>query len=100
MKPETFWLVVGFSGQALFSARFVIQWISSERAKKSVIPMAFWWCSIGGSLVLLTYAISRRDPVFILGQSMGFFIYVRNLHLLHRERKQLVHDAEGNGPVP
>jgi lipid-A-disaccharide synthase-like uncharacterized protein len=100
MKPETFWLVVGFSGQALFSARFVIQWISSERAKKSVIPMAFWWCSIGGSLVLLTYAISRRDPVFILGQSMGFFIYVRNLHLLHRERKQLVHAADGNGPAP
>ena len=89
MKPETVWLIVGFSGQALFSARFLIQWISSERAKKSVIPEAFWWCSIGGAMVLLCYALYRQDPVFILGQSVGFFIYGRNLQLLHRERKRL-----------
>ena len=88
MKPESFWLIVGFCGQALFSMRFLIQWISSERAHKSVIPEAFWWCSIGGSMVLLSYAIWRLDPVFILGQSMGFFIYGRNLHLLYRERRQ------------
>jgi lipid-A-disaccharide synthase-like uncharacterized protein len=97
MKPETFWLIIGFGGQALFSARFLIQWISSERAKKSVIPEAFWWCSIGGAMVLLSYAIYRRDPVFILGQSMGFFIYGRNLHLLYRERKQLAGSTSENG---
>ena len=99
MKPETFWLIVGFSGQALFTARFLIQWISSERARKSVIPLAFWWCSIGGSMVLLSYAIWRRDPVFILGQSTGFFIYARNLHLLRREGKQVTGSSEENKRV-
>ena len=100
MKPETLWLTVGFSGQALFSARFLIQWISSERAKKSVIPEAFWWCSIGGAMVLLSYALYRQDPVFILGQSVGFFIYGRNLQLLHRERKRLDALLRENEPTP
>lgn len=100
MKPETFWLIVGFSGQALFTARFLIQWISSERARKSIIPLAFWWCSIGGSMVLLSYAIWRRDPVFILGQSTGFFIYARNLHLLHREGKESASGAGDDKPAP
>jgi lipid-A-disaccharide synthase-like uncharacterized protein len=100
MKSETLWLVVGFSGQALFSARFLIQWISSERAKKSVIPEAFWWCSIGGAMVLLSYALYRQDPVFILGQSVGFFIYGRNLQLVHRERKRLAALVKQSGPAP
>jgi len=95
MKPETIWLVVGFGGQAIFSARFLIQWISSERAGKSVIPLAFWWVSIFGTMFLLSYAIWRKDPVFILGQSMGFFIYARNLFLLKREREQLASAADG-----
>ncbi|MSQ99057.1 MAG: hypothetical protein EXR85_07180 [Xanthomonadales bacterium] len=98
MKPETMWLIIGFGGQALFSARFLIQWISSERAKKSVIPEAFWWCSIGGAMVLLSYAIYRQDPVFILGQSVGFIIYGRNLQLLHHERKRLAALQQDSGP--
>jgi lipid-A-disaccharide synthase-like uncharacterized protein len=76
------WIAVGFAGQALFSGRFLVQWIASERRHKSVLPRAFWYLSIGGSLVLLCYAIHRHDPVFILGQSSGLLIYMRNLHLM------------------
>lgn len=79
------WLLVGLAGQLLFSLRFVVQWISSERERRSVVPISFWWLSIAGSLVLLCYAIHRRDPVFILGQSMGFAIYARNLVLIRRD---------------
>jgi lipid-A-disaccharide synthase-like uncharacterized protein len=81
-----FWLVLGFVGQPLFAMRFLIQWIASEKAQKSVIPVAFWYFSIGGSLILLVYAVHRRDPVFILGQSTGTFIYLRNLYLIKKER--------------
>lgn len=88
MKPETFWLIFGFTGQALFSLRFVIQWLYSERKGRSVIPVAFWYFSVAGGLTLLTYAIYRRDPVFILGQAGGVFIYLRNLHLILRERRR------------
>lgn len=80
---EFWWVVVGFFGQALFSMRFLIQWISSERARKSVMPTAFWYFSLAGGVVLLSYAIYRRDPVFMLGQSMGLVIYARNLWLIH-----------------
>jgi lipid-A-disaccharide synthase-like uncharacterized protein len=80
------WLALGFAGQALFTARFLIQWIASERAKRSVIPVAFWYFSLGGSLLLLLYAIHRRDPVFILGQTMGNVIYARNLVLIGRHK--------------
>jgi len=83
------WLVVGFTGQALFSMRFLVQWLTSERAGRSIIPIAFWWFSIAGSLTLLSYAIHKMDPVFILGQSVGSFIYLRNLILIRRERLQL-----------
>jgi len=83
----TTWLIVGFAGQALFSARFLLQWLASERKKKSVMPVGFWFFSIGGSLLLLTYAIHRQDPVFILGQSAGLFIYMRNLQLIYKEKK-------------
>lgn len=80
-------LVLGFTGQALFFMRFLVQWIQSEKQKKSVIPLSFWYFSIGGSTLLLAYAILRKDPVFILGQTAGFLIYFRNLHLIHREKR-------------
>ena len=79
------WIAIGFLGQICFSARFLVQWIASERAKRSVVPRAFWYLSILGSLVLLAYAIWRRDPVFIAGQSLGILVYGRNLALLRRE---------------
>jgi lipid-A-disaccharide synthase-like uncharacterized protein len=84
---ETTWLSVGFVGQACFFMRFFIQWISSERKKCSVIPIAFWYFSIAGGIILLTYAIYRRDPVFIFGQSTGVIIYLRNLYFIQKERK-------------
>ena len=90
---ETWILVLGFTGQALFFMRFLVQWISSEKQKKSVIPVAFWYFSIGGSTLLLAYAIIRRDPVFIVGQATGFLIYIRNLHFISREKR----DREGGG---
>ncbi len=83
------WLIVGFVGQAFFGARFIIQWIVSEKKGESTIPLAFWYCSIGGAIVLLTYAIHKQDPVFIVGQSMGSIIYIRNLILIDRKRKAL-----------
>jgi lipid-A-disaccharide synthase-like uncharacterized protein len=81
----TFWLAIGFLGQALFSTRFILQWIASERAKRSVVPQAFWWFSLLGGLTLLAYAIHRRDPVFIFGQAGGLFVYLRNLYFVRRE---------------
>lgn len=87
MSSFNLWLIVGFTGQILFSLRFFVQWLASEKQKKSVIPVSFWYFSIGGSLLLLLYAIHRQDPVFILGQSMGFVIYFRNLVLIDREKK-------------
>jgi lipid-A-disaccharide synthase-like uncharacterized protein len=86
---NTFWLVLGFVAQALFSARFILQWIASERAGKSVMPVVFWYLSISGSVLLLAYAIYRRDPVFILGQSAGLIVYFRNLYLIGREKRSL-----------
>ncbi|MFW6147202.1 MAG: lipid-A-disaccharide synthase N-terminal domain-containing protein [Thermodesulfobacteriota bacterium] len=83
------WLIVGFTGQALFSMRFLIQWLASERKKKSVIPLAFWYFSVAGGLTLLAYAIHRRDPVFIVGQGSGLFIYTRNLYFIFKERKEV-----------
>lgn len=87
MKDTTVWIIVGFLGQALFSARFIIQWLASERARRSVIPKAFWYFSLGGSSVLLAYAIHRADPVFIVGQASGLFIYLRNLYLIKVEHR-------------
>ena len=81
------WLAVGMLGQMLFSARFFLQWLVSEKHKRSIVPVSFWWFSIGGSAVLLAYAIRRADPVFILGQSTGFFIYLRNLWLIRKEKQ-------------
>jgi lipid-A-disaccharide synthase-like uncharacterized protein len=83
---ESFWLILGFTAQLLFSARFLVQWIASERAGRSVVPLAFWFLSILGGLLLLSYAIRRRDPVFIAGQAMGVGVYARNLVLIWRSR--------------
>ena len=88
MDTLTFWLAIGFMGQALFSMRFIIQWISSEKQKKSVIPIAFWYFSLGGGVTLLSYAIFRQDPVFILGQAGGLLVYSRNLYFVLRARRQ------------
>ncbi len=90
MSNFDLWLIVGLLGQLLFSMRFFVQWLASEREKKSIIPISFWYFSIGGSFLLLAYAIKRQDPVFILGQSMGFVIYIRNLVLIDREKRSAV----------
>ena len=87
------WLVVGFLGQALFGSRFLVQWIVSERRGESVVPLAFWYLSLGGAALLLAYAIWRQDPVFILGQSFGFLVYTRNLVLIARRAR-----ADASGP--
>ena len=76
------WVILGFVAQALFTMRFVVQWIASERARQSVIPIAFWFFSIGGGVLLLIYALYRRDPVFIAGQGLGLIVYVRNLYFI------------------
>jgi lipid-A-disaccharide synthase-like uncharacterized protein len=86
MDENLWWLVIGFGGQALFMGRFLVQWLVSERERRSVIPISFWYFSIAGALVLLVYALHRRDPVFIAGQGLGVLIYVRNLHLIRLER--------------
>ncbi len=83
------WLAIGFAGQLLFSARFIVQWLSSERQRRSVVPLAFWYFSIAGGITLFVYAVHIGDPVFILGQSMGVLIYARNLWFIRRERQQL-----------
>ena len=88
MTLDQLWLGIGLLGQAMFSARFLVQWIASERLKRSVIPTPFWYFSIGGGLTLLAYAIYRRDPVFILGQGAGVFIYARNLYFVRRSARQ------------
>ena len=82
------WLVVGFLGQALFTARFVVQWLVSERNRDSVVPVAFWWFSFFGGLALLAYAVSRHDPVIIFGQAMGLVVYVRNLMLVAKAKRR------------
>lgn len=87
----SWWYVFGFFGQVMFTGRFLVQWIASERQGRSVVPVHFWLLSLGGSAVLLTYAIHLRDPVFILGQSLGSLIYIRNLMLIHRPR----HSTQG-----
>ncbi len=88
MQDTTIWMIIGFAGQALFTARFVVQWIASERARKSLIPVAFWFFSFGGGTVLLAYAIHRGDPVFIAGQAGGLIIYLRNIWLIRGEKKE------------
>jgi lipid-A-disaccharide synthase-like uncharacterized protein len=81
-----FWVLIGLGGQLLFGSRFIVQWISSERKKKSHIPIVFWYLSLSGGIVTTIYAVHRRDPVFILGQSAGLIVYIRNLMLIYRGR--------------
>ncbi len=81
------WVLLGYAGQSLFAMRFVVQWIASERVGRSVIPVAFWLFSIGGGMLLFGYALYIRDPVFILGQGFGLFVYLRNVYFVFRERK-------------
>jgi lipid-A-disaccharide synthase-like uncharacterized protein len=83
------WILLGFVAQAMFTMRFVVQWIASERAKRSVVPAAFWTFSILGGGLLLVYAIYRKDPVFIAGQAAGLFIYFRNVWFILREKKEV-----------
>ncbi len=85
LHEETFWIVVGFIGQALFFMRFFVQWLATERAGRSVMPVSFWYFSVGGGLVLFLYALWRQDPVFILGQSTGLLIYARNLYFIKKK---------------
>jgi lipid-A-disaccharide synthase-like uncharacterized protein len=81
-----FWLAFGLVAQLLFTARFLVQWISSERAGRSVIPIAFWFFSMGGGLMTLVYGIAKREPVIIVGQSMATIIYIRNIMLIAKHR--------------
>jgi lipid-A-disaccharide synthase-like uncharacterized protein len=80
-------VLLGYAGQFLFGMRFFVQWVASERVGRSVIPIAFWFFSIGGGLLLFVYALYIRDPVFIIGQGLGLFVYLRNLYLVFRERR-------------
>lgn len=90
---EFAWVIIGLSGQIMFTMRFLVQWVQSERQRRSVIPVAFWYFSLAGGCILFSYALYRRDPVFILGQSTGLVIYIRNLWLIHGERRQLRRNA-------
>jgi len=81
------WVLLGYVAQLMFTMRFVVQWIASERARKSVVPVAFWYFSIVGGLLLFAYSLYIRDPVFILGQGFGVFVYARNLFFVLRDRR-------------
>ncbi|WP_022850179.1 lipid-A-disaccharide synthase N-terminal domain-containing protein [Limisalsivibrio acetivorans] len=83
---ETFLLIFGIAGQIIFFTRFIIQWLYTERQKRSVVPISFWYFSLSGSFILLTYSIIIKDPIFIFGQSLGFIIYLRNLYFIYLER--------------
>jgi lipid-A-disaccharide synthase-like uncharacterized protein len=101
MKSWDIWLIVGFAGQALFTMRFLVQWIQSERLRQSVVPTAFWYFSLAGGLTLLFYAIHRSDPVFIVGQAAGVFIYLRNLWFIsHRKKSQIPQSGGSQSPDP
>lgn len=92
------WVIIGFAGQLIFGGRFIIQWIASERRRASHIPIQFWWMSIIGGIITTAYAIHRRDPVFIVGQSAGIVVYVRNLMLIYRAERTSSEDPTSPGP--
>jgi lipid-A-disaccharide synthase-like uncharacterized protein len=83
------WVIIGLVGQTMFMMRFLLQWVASEKAGKSVMPEIFWYFSLAGGLIVLAYAIHKLDPVFILGQAMGTMIYLRNIHLIWREKRKM-----------
>ncbi|WP_297920362.1 lipid-A-disaccharide synthase N-terminal domain-containing protein [Metallibacterium sp.] len=88
LTGQTLWLAAGFAGQALFGMRFLVQWLYSEKHGRSVIPKAFWYLSVAGGMVLLSYAIHRDEPVFIVGEALTLLVFLRNLHLIHRKPKR------------
>jgi lipid-A-disaccharide synthase-like uncharacterized protein len=103
------WVLIGFLGQAVFTARFLVQWVASEKKRDSVMPVAFWWLSLAGGLILLSYVIHRRDPVLIVGQGMGLVVYIRNLMLVERSKRKAAKRAsrlkaesghQASGPRP
>src|SRR6478609_856736 len=102
MSNGSLWLLIGFGGQALFTMRFLVQWLASEKRRESVVPAAFWWLSLLGGVTLLAYAAQRRDPVIIVGQSLGLFVYARNLMLIARGRRRAARRrARGlDDPIP
>ena len=85
---ELLWVLFGFAAQMMFTGRFLLQWLASEKQRKSVVPVAFWYFSLAGGVMLLMYAIHRRDPVIILGQAVGVMIYLRNLMLIYADRRR------------
>lgn len=99
MTSVQIWLTVGFVGQGLFTARFLAQWLASERKKDSVMPVAFWWLSLAGGLTLLSYATYRQDPVIIAGQALGVFVYVRNLMLVAKGKRRAAKRQRRQEPV-
>ena len=97
-SDSPFWLAFGLVGQAAFFSRFLVQWVASERAGRSYVPVAFWYLSLAGSLTLLIYSIHRQEIVFLLGQAFGWIVYTRNLVLLKRSGGSLSPSAETNSP--
>jgi lipid-A-disaccharide synthase-like uncharacterized protein len=95
MSQAKLWLIIGFAGQGLFTARFLVQWIASERKRDSVVPVAFWWLSLLGGLTLLSYASYRQDPVIIVGQAMGLVVYARNLMLVGKAKRRAARRRRG-----
>lgn len=97
ISPFNVWIILGFLGQSMFTARFIVQWIASEKKGESIIPIQFWFLSVLGSSIVLAYAIYRRDPVFIAAYAFGNFIYFRNLILIYKKRCKMKHEKqEGN----
>ena len=92
------WVAFGLAGQMLFGSRFIVQWLASEKKKQSYIPVHFWYLSLCGGIVTAIYAIHRRDPVFIIGQSAGLIVYIRNLMLIHRAHRRTTPDAPLDRP--
>ena len=88
MMIETIWLIIGFLGQAMFAGRFLVQWLASEMKKESIVPIYFWYLSLGGGAALFAYATYKLDPVFMVGQASGLVVYTRNLMLIRRGRKK------------
>ncbi|MEI2385906.1 lipid-A-disaccharide synthase N-terminal domain-containing protein [Breoghania sp. JC706] len=88
------WVLLGFVAQAMFMMRFVVQWIASERVGKSIVPVAFWFFSVAGGILLLVYSLIRKDPVFIAGQALGLVIYFRNIYFIFREKKEALPPQE------
>jgi lipid-A-disaccharide synthase-like uncharacterized protein len=92
-----FWFTVGLAGQMVFGARFILQWIVSEYKKRSHVPVAFWYISLVGSMILLCYSIHRKDLIFMLGLSLNTLIYIRNLHLIHKHPQKTLPEPAGTG---